>query len=131
VRDIVIKDVGPFIVVLFIFLTSFEVAGIFFFLAADDSRRWVKDGLGDYFFAWLDVGNMQDLQSTLGHERWLNSAFEQRFEFTRVAHGVYTTLFFVLTGIILTNLLIASKYKRDPLLLTISESVLTDCLRLQ
>lgn len=105
VGDILTKDVIPFFAVLLTFLVCFEVAGIFFFLASDQHITY--DGMGSYVMTWIDVGNLLDLPETLGHERWLNSAFEQEFAFTGVAHRAYTLLFFVLTGIILTNLLIA------------------------
>jgi hypothetical protein len=91
--------------VLVIFLVCFEVTGIFFILASDQQVSTYH--MGAYVLTWLDVGNLPDLPSTVGHERWLNSAFEQEFGFTVVAHRIYTTSFFVLTGIILTNLLIA------------------------
>jgi hypothetical protein len=105
VGDIITKDVLPFLAVLVIFLVCFEVTGIFFILASDQQVSTYH--MGAYVLTWLDVGNLPDLPSTVGHERWLNSAFEQEFGFTVVAHRIYTTSFFVLTGIILTNLLIA------------------------
>jgi hypothetical protein len=105
VKDIVTTNIVPFFAVLMIFLVCFEIGGIFFFLASDQNFSML-DG-GSYVLTWLDVGNMPDLPTALGHERWLNSAFQHKFAFASPAHFVYKTVFFVITGIILTNLLIA------------------------
>jgi hypothetical protein len=106
VLRILLNDVAPFMVVLLTFLWCFTVTGYFFFLATDQSASWKRMGF-DYVRTWLDPGNMPNLMDALDEEAYLRSRFENTYAFPNAVHSMYMFAFFVLTSIILTNLLIA------------------------
>lgn len=112
VKDIVILDVAPFMVILLTFLSCFEVAGYFFFLASDQAEKFNGTGaLGAYIRAWLDGGSPESLEETLGQPRSLRTPWTAGFtslhSITDKIHWTFGVIFFVMTVIILTNLLIA------------------------
>ena len=105
VQSIVLQDVAPFMVVLIIFIVCFSVSGYFFFLASDQPGT-AEQSLS-YLNTWLDVGLMQSLPDLLEQDEHLKTPFENWYRFPSRLHYAFMIIFFVLTSIILTNLLIA------------------------
>lgn len=100
INKIFMTDIGPFLVYITIFMGSFEVASFFF-----SWNMEVEHVFGQYLRMWtgIDKDFLSDEELNKGVLWW-----DKPREWTYVSFSIFfRTLFFLLTTVILMNLLIA------------------------